>query len=164
MGIIINESELNQREIKVQTRTGRDISNNQSFMISYLDRSQFPDIQRKFSDGVTFRSRPTAIYNCHGLTFASRRTRIYEAEEAQKILKDDNYKEVRLEEVLPGDIVLYFASDGDIEHSGVIVSKPDPELGVPKVYSKWGNYSEAIHYAPNCPYTKSIVKYYRVDK
>lgn len=161
MCIIRSKSELDRSSIVVQTRKGNDISNSQSFLISNFERSQFPHLKRRYSN-VIFRSRPTAVYNCHGLTFASKRTGIHETEEVYKILKDDNYKEVSLNEVLPGDIILYFSSDGDIEHSGVIISEPEPMLLIPKVYSKWGKYCEAIHYANMCPYNFSNVRYYRV--
>lgn len=161
MDVNRSKSELDRGSIIVQTRKGNDISNNQSFLISNFEKSQFPDIRKKYSD-VIFRSYPTAIYNCHGLTFASKRTGIYETEDVYKILKDDNYKEVLRDEVLPGDIILYFSSDGDIEHSGIVISEPQSILSIPKVYSKWGKYCEAIHYANMCPYDFSNVRYYRV--
>ncbi len=161
MSIIISENELNRRSIRVQTRKGNDIFNSQSFIISDHEKSQFPDIRKKFTS-VNFRSLPSAIYNCHGLVFASRRTGIDDTEEIYKILKDDNYTEILLADVLPGDIIIYFSSNGDAEHSGVVISKPDPQLHIPQVYSKWGNYCEAIHYANYCPYDYSNVKFYRV--
>lgn len=161
MSIITSESEAERGSIIVQTRKGSEISNCQSFIISSFEKSLFPDYVDKYRN-VIFRSHPTGIYNCHGLVFASRRTGIDDSREILKILREDNYKEISRDEVLPGDIILYFAEDGDIEHSGIVISRPDSVLHIPKVYSKWGRYREAIHYANDCEYDFSQTKYYRV--
>jgi len=95
---------------------------------------------------------PSRQYNCHGLTFASRRTWIWKPSEIEKILKDDEYETVvELENVLPGDIVIY-SQDGDVEHSGIVLSV-DP---VPLILSKWGSSHEVIHKINECPYSGSI--------
>ena len=77
--------------------------------------------------------------------------------------KEDGYEEVGKESVLPGDVILYLDTAGDIEHSGVVVDPPNASiLGVPRVYSKWGKYAEIIHWGNRCPYNFSNVRYYRV--
>jgi hypothetical protein len=76
------------------------------------------------------------------------------------ILKDDSYDEVPAKDAMPGDVILYF-HEGDIEHSGVVVSEPGTLL-VPYVCSKWGKYSEVVHLANRCPYSFELTKYYRV--
>jgi hypothetical protein len=48
-------------------------------------------------------------YNCHGLTFASRRTRIYDV---QQVLAEDAYEHIPLNEVEPGDVIVYFYGKG----------------------------------------------------
>ncbi len=149
------------KSIILQTRRGRNISNTQSGFLTNVDKSMFPDLQKKYPK-ITLRGMPNPLYNCHGLTFASRRTAIYESEELWKIIKDDDYQEIGNKDVLPGDIVLYFSDDGDIEHSGIVVSEPDPTFKIPQVLSKWGKYSEIIHRANNCPYDKSRIRYFRV--
>lgn len=160
---LIGKRKIFENCIKVQTRKATDISNCQVFSMSPFERNQFSSYERRYQ-GVIFRNLPTAIYNCHGLVFASRRTGIFEVEEIYKILKEDNYTEVNPNDVLPGDIVLYFSVDGDIEHSGVVVSAPDTITRLPKIYSKWGKYCEAVHYANICPYECTNLKYYRTDK
>ena len=109
---------------------------------------------------ATRRSAPSGFYNCHGLVFASRRTRIF-PEDIHRILKEDGYRQVNEQDVLAGDVVLYVNSDGDIEHSGIVIRKP--ELRIPWVVSKWGEGEEFVHPALDCPYNRGITLwYYRV--
>jgi hypothetical protein len=114
--------------------------------------------------------RPTAVcftYNCHGLTFASRRTEITSPAEIRKILVEDAYEMVQINDVLPGDIVIYISNDNDIEHSGIVVDVPrfvGQILPNPKILSKWGSAHEVIHMVRDCPYNASRVEYYRVTK
>lgn len=152
------------KTIKLQTREGNDVENFQLFALSPFEKKDAERIRQKWSGkAVEFRCGDIPVYNCHGLTFASRRTRIWNSDDLRKILKDDRYDEVvDRAEVLPGDIILYFTDTGDIEHSGIVVSKPDGPLLVPRVLSKWGSGCEAIHPANNCPYKFSLTKYYRV--
>ena len=77
------------------------------------------------------------------------------------IQNDDNYKNIENDKILPGDIILYFSDNGDIEHSGIVISEPSQYLKIPDVLSKWGKYKEVIHAANVCPYTYNV-KYYRV--
>ena len=103
------------------------------------------------------------MYNCHGMTFASRRTGIYDDQSLFVILHEDNYIEVEAKQVLPGDVILYISPDGDVEHSGVVVSRSQPPLFIPDVCSKWGKFAEIIHPANDCPYSFTRPKYYRVQ-
>lgn len=150
----------NEKSIIMQTKIGRDIPNSQSHEISAFERNQYSRIDKDFHY-IKFRTNPNPIYNCHGLIFASRRTGISDNEALHHILDDDGYAEIEEGDVIPGDTILYFSTDGDIEHSGVVVSKPDKQLRIPDVLSKWGKYKEVIHAANNCPYTFNV-KYYRV--
>lgn len=160
--IIKPASELDS-EIVVQTRKGSDILNSQLSEIPLWERADFPTYKSRYSEAIP-RSEPTGIYNCHGLTFASRRTRIFEVSDIWKIIKEDKYFEIRAESVLPGDIIMYLAEDGDVEHSGIVVSEPDGTSHFPKVWSKWGKYCEILHYANYCPYNLSNIKYYRIKE
>lgn len=101
---------------------------------------------------------PCRTYNCHGLTFGGRRGWIHSAEQVEQILKEDNYIEVRLADVLPGDVAIYRKA-GVIEHSGIVVEKVTM---VPKILSKWAKLHEAIHPLFDCPYADMQVSYYRV--
>lgn len=108
------------------------------------------------------RSGPLAAYNCHGFTFASRRTWIEEVAEVHKILDQDGYREIPLDEALPGDVIVYFAENGDAEHSGIVVAAPEGILKIPVICSKWGGYGEVIHDANYGPYNTGIWKFYRI--
>jgi hypothetical protein len=81
-----------------------------------------------------------------------------------KILEHDEYDVVAPEDILPGDIIIYWGQKGDIEHSGIVVDKGDPMLKIPLIISKWGKFKELIHRANNCPYNYINSKYYRIKK
>ena len=125
--------------IILQTRTGRDIPNGQGEQISDFEKKQYDMVEKKYSF-ITPRTNPNPIYNCHGLTFASKRTWITDNESLHHVIKDDGYEELKVEDVLPGDIILYFSASGDIMHSAVVISEPDKHLKIPQVLSKWGKY------------------------
>lgn len=106
------------------------------------------------------RNGPSGYYNCHGLVFASRRTSIF-PEDIRRILIEDGYRQIGEQDVLAGDVVLYNNSDGDIEHSGIVIRRP--ELRIPWVVSKWSTGEEFLHPALACPYNEGItLTYHRV--
>ena len=113
---------------------------------------------------IEFRTNPNPIYNCHGLAFSSRRTGITDTDNEAlcHILDDDGYEPIEKDNVLTGDIILYLSDNGDIEHSGIVVSEPDRNLRIPDVLGKWGRYKKVIHAANNCPYTFNF-RYYRFE-
>lgn len=161
MTLIISPNSPKFKSIVLQTRLGNPIENRQFDTIPLFEQTNFSILEARYSN-VEFRTEPSPIYNCHGFTFAAKRTGIEETQELLKILQEDNYKEIPLNQVLPGDIILYFAYDGDIEHSGIVISKPEEPFNLPKVISKWGSFKEAIHYANMCPYNFSNAKYFRI--
>lgn len=163
VGLIIPGSPPPRASIRTQTSKGRDIANEQNDEISPSELAIFKDLYRQYSLTSKVRSDPCPRYNCHGMTFATSRTSIPESSEVRAILVDDGYIEVRVEDVLPGDVILYIDDSGDIEHSGVVVQAPsDSELKVPIVCSKWGKGSEVVHPGNHCPYNFAGAKYYRV--
>src|SRR5438105_3711220 len=125
-------------ELKLQTRRRTDIVNR-------LDRApasdgskmMAADYKKEFKTAIHRNVGPCATFNCHGLTFGSRRTWIDGSKQIETILEDDDYKEIRYEQVLPGDIAIY-TKDGQIEHSGIVVEAPS-KLKLPKILSKWAN-------------------------
>ena len=125
-----------------------------------MEANYVPKLRAEFPD-VEIRTSSDPEYNCHGLTFASRRTGIHDPAVLSLILEDDRYREVPLTDVLPGDVILYHNRLGDIEHSGVVASKPGA-IGIPYVFSKWGKFMEVFHLANRCPYTYELPKFYRV--
>jgi len=81
------------------------------------------------------------------------------SEEIAKILNDDDYKTVDRKDVLPGDVVVYYDTTGDAEHSGMVVEVD--KLG-PKILSKWGLSHEVVHRVHECPYDVPDVRFYRI--
>jgi hypothetical protein len=150
-------------DIVVETRTARRIPNGQEFDVAPHERNMATDLPRQFPFPCVYRTAINPIYNCHGLTFASRRTWIYDADSIRNILQDDCYDRIAKEaDVLPGDIVLYVTADGDIEHSGIVVSRAS-QFAPPTVCSKWGKAAEVVHLASTSPYRGTCV-YYRVNR
>jgi len=159
--ILPGDPEPTERSIRLDTAQGNPIENGQILEISAFEKNQFAALT-KWNQSGTLRSPPTPRYNCHGMTFAARRTGIFDREVIDQILSEDGYKEVPASQALPGDVIIYFAPDGDTEHSGIVVSAPTDDLGVPQVVSKWGKYSEFVHWANSCPYTFATARYYRI--
>lgn len=150
------------KSIVIQTRKGNDIQNFQNPEISEFNKNYFQQIESQYRNAIK-RSEPTGLYNCHGLTFANRRCFIENTKQVIMILADDDYVEVNYRNALPGDIIVYY-SDGDVEHSGIVIEKSEAPTFVPKIFSKWSCHSEFIHYANYCPYDKCNIKYYRIIK
>ena len=163
MDPLIIPGQASRSSIAIQTRTGWDIPNSQSFDVTPWIENQLQELKRKYPNAV-FRTKAIPVFNCHGLTFGARRTTISETSAVQRILKDDCYEEVPQEKVEPGDVILYVSSeDNDVEHSGIIIEPPSAPLFVPKVWSKWGIGAEVVHWANNCPYDFSQARYYRIQ-
>jgi len=151
-------------EITTQTSSHSNIENEQYVkeqMQDALFNKIVEDSKKKFS-GVRIRNNPTNCYNCHGMTFASRRTGIYDPSEVSKILVEDKYSQIAIEDLIPGDIVVYFATNGDPEHSGIVLSieKIGSSL-VPMIVSKWGITYEVVHSVYDSPYEDLSIEYYR---
>jgi hypothetical protein len=156
-------------EIDLVTRLNHHIENEQyDGMLPYRDIHDNEEYMRLYKGfGAIWRTQPSGIYNCHGLTFASKRTRVFSTDEIRKILQEDAYIKISIENVFPGDIILYVTNIGDITHSGIILSVERNVLGLfPMVLSKWGNGSEVFHSYNNCPYFASdiLTEFYRIDK
>lgn len=159
----------NSRRLALATTKGNDIENEQFVEVNYLDDAGTHEFLEKYGNRVcsAFKRRCehiSPIYNCHGLTFASRRTGIFDNEVLEQILQDDGYVQLRTEQVLPGDVILYFGPENDIEHSGIVIEPPTAlNLNVPLVLSKWGRLLEGVHLANRCPYNFSNTRYYRIN-
>jgi hypothetical protein len=153
----------NYKKILMQTRAGNDIDNRQVFDFSLNELNSIPNYIKNYK-GSYFRNKPNPIYNCHGMTFASSRTTVG-PECVQMILDDDKYSIIEnLDDVLPGDVIIYYDDNGEILHSGIVVSKPAAEpTKIPWVVSKWGKYSEVYHQAFDCPYRPIIeIRFWRI--
>ena len=152
--------------INMTTAANRHIVNEQSYArMTALRIQQLRDAYlQDFPNNIERTMTPTGVYNCHGLLFASRRTQI-DGKSIRPILHDDKYIRInRKDDVKIGDIVLFVAPDGDIEHSAIVVVPPSESItGMPKVFSKWGPFTEFIHYANFSPYDVTNLEYWRVE-
>lgn len=159
-------------KIALESAAGNDVPNEQTLQSGATpDDIAYQNWLKNFAKqwgGTQCTLRPGKVvrYNCHGLTFASRRTWIDDREAVSRILSDDGYDEVNeVADVMAGDVVVYFDKDGRADHSGVVVEGPETAgLGIPKVVSKWAWAYEVIHWANQCPYEMSDVRYFRVLK
>jgi hypothetical protein len=147
-------------ELKLETRCHNQVENETDRRpVRAGDQELSRDYEKDYPGGKHRPSGPGRKYNCHGLTFGSRRTWISKTSEIVKILEDDEYHKVALENVMAGDIVVY-VENGDAEHSGIVIeSRPG---FVPMILSKWGPAHEVIHRVNDCPYNSSEITYYRV--
>ncbi len=109
-------------------------------------------------------TQPTGIYNCHGFVFAASRTGIDSGRDVRMIIEADGYVSVTPAKALPGDIVLYIAEDGDVEHSAILITPEHKSLtNQAQVVSKWGPFTEWVHDVNMCPYNASNIEYWRID-
>jgi hypothetical protein len=146
--------------IRLETSTGRGVDNWQGREISSIHLNWAKELPKEFPH-VIRRTQPSPLYNCHGLVFGCRRTRIEKSTALGYILNDDNYIEIPMANVLPGDIVIYYSEQGDPNHSGVVLEY-NSSLIVPIIFSKWGNAGEYIHPLRDCPSLYGpIYKFYR---
>jgi len=156
--------------IELRTKLNNYIENEQFIgILPYKDIRDNEILMRRYVGiGTLWRTNPTGVYNCHGLTFASKRTRVFTNSTIRMILMEDGYKNININDVFPGDIILYVTQYGDITHSGfvLLVNKiNDFSFPVPMILSKWGNGSEVYHAYNNCPYYSSEIKieFHRMD-
>ena len=153
--------------LKLESASKRNIPNEQNHqpMAPATARLQRANSQQQFGAHLIEVTRmPTGVYNCHGLIFASRRTNIL-GNDVRAILNDDKYKKrLTQADVRPGDVVLFVAPDGDIEHSAIVLVPPSPQnAGIPTVYGKWGQFIEYAHPANLSEYRVDNLEYYRVE-
>lgn len=150
------------QDILLDTSLGRAIPNAQARTI------QHPLAAKALEESITF---PSALrlatdpqYNCHGLTLAGRRAGVHEDAEVTRVLQEDGFAVIEREHVLPGDLAIYY-SDTGIDHSALVVTKPEAPGYIPFVVSKWGVFGpEVFHLATTTPgYSTSRIIYYRQD-
>jgi hypothetical protein len=156
---------MSKPKIQLQTRERWDIPNFQETTVTGFYLHQDRKLRETYEGpGVEFRTDIIPIYNCHGLTFAARRTWIDESPSIARIISDDKYQEIAPDKVLPGDVIIFYGDDGDIEHSGIVLKAPDQDLKIPLILSKWGLSGEVIHWANRGPYSFERPRYYRITK
>ena len=100
-------------------------------------------------------------YNCHGLVFANRRTGITEEKEMLKILQEDGYRKINLDELMPGDIVLFKDQADEYSHTALVLEmRRVGTLSAPILISKWGFSGEWLHDFYNHPYSNHRKEYW----
>jgi hypothetical protein len=87
--------------IRLQTSKRPDIPNEQFSELSAFERNWTAELPKKHPD-ASIGERLSPMYDCHGLAFASRRTRIWDVRFIQRILADDDFREVPREQVIGG--------------------------------------------------------------
>ena len=109
-------------------------------------------VARNSQSAMKIRSVSSYLYDCVGLVFAHRRAWI-NIQHLSKILKEDGYRQVKLDQLQPGDVVVY-SRESSYEHVGVVTCV-HPSLGnIPniRVLSKWGKDGEVEHGLTDVPY------------
>lgn len=134
------------RSIPLATRTGRYIPNARRQQLAPSIMRAAVEAHIKHHSSLQVRS-VTSFYNCVGMVFASRRT-VVDEEYLAVFLKEDGYQRVRETEVVPGDIVIYKNTRGEMIHVGVVVEHtPDVEAASwrTRILSQWGADGEYFH-------------------
>jgi hypothetical protein len=152
--------------LALDTAAGQPVDNCQT--LEAVPLGMITGFEEKWGTRLGVRCEPTGRFNCHGMTFAGRRTGIDDPEVVAQILKEDGYAEIpKLGDVLAGDVAVYYSSDGDASHSGIVISTPPSTAILPMaevvIYSKWGPYRELVHRLLDCPYAENAtIKFYRI--
>lgn len=86
-------------------------------------------------------------YNCVGLVFASRRTWV-DTDQLNKIFEEDEYRQIRVEDAQPGDVIVYRDRDKQMVHVGILQNR-EPDVARAAwnltVVSQFGADGEYIH-------------------
>jgi hypothetical protein len=150
---------------RFETAKGRPISNEQDLMEMTPQeiQSRSTAFDAKYPSAKPRPGTPTGLYNCHGRVFGAGRTGIAQTAAIRQILADE-YVKIERAGTLAGDIVLYIAETGDIEHSAVLIEPGRESITrFDRVFSKWGNFLEFVHELHACPYDSTAVEYWRID-
>ena len=147
--------------IRLQTSLGNEIPNSQETELSPFELNLSKGMSAKYPN-AKFKTGSIPRYNCHGLTFGSRRTRIVDDSSIKLILHDDSFHEIPGGDILPGDIVIYKSTEGEFNHSGIVIKPNHGDSKGPLILSKWGGGPEVIHWLHDVPKIYgSYVYYYR---
>jgi len=151
------------QDVLLDTAIGNPVPNTQASTITMPLAAQ--GLVSKVISPSVIRAVPHPRYNCHGLSLGARRTAILDDATVSTILEDDGYKPIQSRDVLPGDLAIYYTEEGTIDHSAIVVSKPESPAWIPLVVSKWGVIgSEVLHPATDLTpgYAVADIRYYRI--
>jgi hypothetical protein len=118
---------------------------------SDIIRIRANDLMVQHPNKLTIRSVSSYSYNCVGMIFASRRAYI-EITHINRILREDGFHQISINEITVGDIVLYkFRSQPS--HVAIVTGVTGSighKIDV-RVLSKWGLDAEFEHFMENVP-------------
>lgn len=136
-------------ELPLATKRGTRIPNER--------RREHAPIRLQAAKDIVLRSHPvaqmrslSATYNCMGMVFANRRTWI-DTDHLQLILQEDNYRQTTIDDIQPGDVIVYRDELGSVTHVGLVscieVNLADLSEDMHKVtvLSQWGADGEYFH-------------------
>lgn len=160
-GLILPEADLlisTRRNTQIENHMSRAEPTDGDYLSQQKEQERRPNARRRFVG-------PCNTYDCHGLTFAARRTNV--VHEIEVLLFEDDFVEVKKEDVLSGDIVIYWSDPNPllnissyITHSGIVLKRlPLNDL---LILSKWGHGDEWVHSLADCPYSAANVKFHRI--
>ena len=122
-------------------------------LIAYDDEPEITEIERSFLAAEKYEhqiirlAEPSPLCNCHGWIYTAGRFAI-RSSAIDDLLHDNGYAEVP--EPQKGDLVIYRARSGNIEHTGVVRLVDDANLTL--VESKWGPLGVYLHPVDAQPY------------
>lgn len=151
------------QDISLATHEDNPVDNEIALPPDDGSRRQALALEEQFEDVWTRRKPPCGAYNCAGHVWASRRTAIYRWSEIEKILTDDGYTKISVQECKPGDLAFYHTGETWI-HVGRIVGRLDStDKGIRSstmVLSKWDDKSgEYIHQENDVPFREDFPQY-----
>jgi hypothetical protein len=143
--ILINLAGTPRSGIKLQTRKGTDIENEQAPGPSDDNLRVVARLEEAFRGRWLRRTAATGCYNCAGHVWASRRSSVYEKPDWLKILKDDGYRKISNADIEVGDLILH-SCEGRFLHVGEIIeinclnsAERTSIAKVPRVLSKFSS-------------------------
>ena len=132
-------------EIELSTREGNRIPNEQRSPRPLSAMQDASRIHRAEHQSLKLRSL-SSLYNCMGMVFASRRTGIHPSE-LEMILTEDGYRQIGINELEAGDVVVYHDSRGEVSHVGIVDHVGFENPRKVRVLSQWGADGEYYHLA-----------------
>jgi len=122
-------------------------------------RDSFPNIETRSLD---------SSYNCAGMVFAFRRAWI-EPKHIPRLLEEDEYLEVKRDNTIPGDLIVYYDSNDRnvVRHVGIIIEKSrniEAADWVLRVISQWGREGEYLHCETDVPFIYCSTRVYYSEK
>lgn len=147
--------------------------------ISSSQISEYNTLSDSFFSNDVRISNASSKFNGHSYTFHKQNLRDNKCliDDPHLYISDGSYKEISYSQVQPRDRIVYYNSNNEIVHSGVVRGTTGQSsngvcgyANTVWVQSKWGYYGLYEHRGDQCPYTSLIsggtatyVKFYRYN-